>query len=179
MVTNALAAATVGHLLGLPLEAIKQGLEQVEAESGRMAIISTNCGITIIDDAYNANPGSMQAAFDSLNALRGDQRCALVLGDMLELGEDAALWHRRIGAAAAQSGAAKLYFTGEFALAAAESARENKMSAKDVFVGTQVEIADELKQWLRAGDWVLIKGSRGMQMDKIVAEIKAWADGQD
>ena len=179
MVTNALAAAAVGHLLGLSLESIKQGLEKVEAESGRMAIIRTNNDITIIDDAYNANPASMLAAFDSLNALRGNRRCALVLGDMLELGEEAATWHRKIGAAAAQSGAARLYFAGEFAILAAESARKNKMAAQNAFVGTRAEIISELKQWLCAGDWVLIKGSRGMQMDKIVAAIKEWADGQD
>ena len=178
MVSNALAAATVGHLLGLSLSTIKRGLEEVEAESGRMAVVRTRREITIIDDAYNANPSSMQAAFDGMNALRGQQRCALVLGDMFELGDEADLWHRKIGAAAANTGADRLYFSGEFAASAAESARSQNQSAReDIIIGTQEEIFADLTQWLRAGDWVLVKGSRGMQMDRIVAKLKKWADG--
>ena len=176
MVTNALAAAAVGHLLGLPLEAIKKGLEQVTAEGGRMAVIRTARGISIIDDAYNANPASMQAAFGALDSLRGSQRSVLVLGDMLELGQDAIEWHRRTGASAARSGASRIYFAGEHAHQAAEAARREDMAAKDIRTGTQAEIITDLKNWLGPGDWVLIKGSRGMRMDKIVSELTKWAD---
>jgi UDP-N-acetylmuramoyl-tripeptide--D-alanyl-D-alanine ligase len=177
MIANALAAATVGHLLGLPLEMIKDGLEQVTAEGGRMAVIRTARDITIVDDAYNANPASMQAAFDALGSLRGGRRGALVLGDMLELGREAADWHRKIGAAAARSGADRIYFFGDHAGQAAESAREERALAGDVLTGSQTEIIADLKAWLASGDWVLVKGSRGMRMDKIVSELKAWADG--
>ena len=175
MVANALAAAAVGHLLALPLETIKAGLETVVAESGRMAVIPTDREITIVDDAYNANPASMQAAFSALGAMRGRQRSALVLGDMLELGENAAGWHRRIAAAAAQSGAKRIYFAGEFAGLSAQSARAESMDSGDIHTGDHQEILADLKQWLRPGDWVLVKGSRGMRMDKIVAELKEWA----
>lgn len=178
MVANALAAAAVGHLLALPLETIKAGLETVVAESGRMAVIPTKGEITIVDDAYNANPASMQAAFGALKAMRGKKRSALVLGDMLELGDDAAGWHRKIGAAAARSGAGRVYFAGEFAAEAARSARAESMAAGDIHTGNHQEILADLKQWLRPGDWVLVKGSRGMRMDKIVAELKQWADDQ-
>jgi UDP-N-acetylmuramoyl-tripeptide--D-alanyl-D-alanine ligase len=177
MVTNALAAAAVGHLLGLPIEVIKDGLEQVTAEGGRMAVIRTSKDITIVDDAYNANPASMQAAFDALGSLRGGRRGALVLGDMLELGRDAAGWHRKIGAAAARSGADRIYFFGEYAGQAAESARSERAPTADVRTGTQSEIVSDLKSWLEPGDWVLVKGSRGMRMDKIVAALEEWAGG--
>jgi UDP-N-acetylmuramoyl-tripeptide--D-alanyl-D-alanine ligase len=176
MIANALAAATVGHLLGLPLEMIKDGLEQVTAEGGRMAVIRTAGDITIVDDAYNANPASMQAAFDALGSLRGGRRAALVLGDMLELGREAADWHRKIGAAAARSGADRIYFFGNHAGQAAESARRERALAGDVVTGSQTEIIADLKAWLASGDWVLVKGSRGMRMDRIVSELKAWAD---
>jgi len=150
----------------------------VVAESGRMAVIPTKGEITIVDDAYNANPASMQAAFGALKAMRGKKRSALVLGDMLELGDDAAGWHRKIGAAAARSGAGRVYFAGEFAAEAARSARAESMAAGDIHTGNHQEILADLKQWLRPGDWVLVKGSRGMRMDKIVAELKQWADDQ-
>ena len=179
MVTNALAAAAAGHLLGLPLEAIKNGLEQVTAEGGRMAVIRTARGINIIDDAYNANPASMQAAFGALDSLRGGQRSVLVLGDMLELGQDAIEWHRQTGASAARSGATRIYFAGEHAPEAAEAARMENRAAKDIQTGTKAEIIADLKNWLRPGDWVLIKGSRSMRMDKIVSELKKWANSPD
>ena len=179
MVPNALAASAVGHLLGLSLEAVKNGLEQVRAESGRMAVLKTGRDITIVDDAYNANPASMRAAFAALNALRGKKRSVIVLGDMLELGESAADWHRRVAADAAKSGSSLMYFTGSFAEQAAESARKEKTAEGDVFVGTREDIVADLKRRLRPGDWVLIKGSRGMRMEKIVDELKQWANGDN
>jgi UDP-N-acetylmuramoyl-tripeptide--D-alanyl-D-alanine ligase len=156
---------------------IKDGLEQVTAEGGRMAIIRTAKDITIVDDAYNANPASMQAAFDALGSLKRGRRGVLVLGDMLELGRDAADWHRKIGAAAARSGADRIYFFGDHAGQAAESARREKPPAGDVLTGSHDDIISGLTAWLEPGDWVLVKGSRGTRMDKIVAAVVEWAGG--
>jgi len=176
MVTNALAAAAVGHTLGLGPESIRDGLAQVTAVPGRMAVIRTKLGVTIIDDAYNANPDSMRAAFDALRALCGRQRAFLVLGDMLELGPEAEEWHRRIGTAAVQTGAARIFVTGDFAATVAAAARGAAMPSASVFTGSRDEIAARLKTLLVPGDWVLVKGSRGMKLDQVVSALKEWAE---
>jgi UDP-N-acetylmuramyl pentapeptide synthase len=83
--------------------------------------------------------------------------------------------HKQIGAMAAASGIRKLYVTGDFAQAVAAGARREKMSAVNIFSGSKDDIIDDLKQTLKPGDWVLIKGSRGMAMEDVVNALKTWA----
>jgi len=178
MVPNALAAAAVGLILGLPAAEIKAGLENFKTVGGRMNIIQTRKKVVIVDDTYNANPASMQAAIAALCELKGSGRGILVLGDMLELGDEAEALHREIGAFAAGTCADRLYLTGNHAEAVRSGAGAGGIDAGDIFCGTHVGILAELTGRLAAGDWVLVKGSRGMQMEKIVAGLKAWADGE-
>ncbi len=175
MVLNALAAAAVGHLLELSAEEIKAGLESFEPVWGRMDIFQTANGIHIIDDTYNANPESMKAAITTLRTLRRNNRSLFVAGDMLELGDQSEALHKQVGAWAAAANIEKLLVTGEFASAVAAGAINAKMKPADIFTGTQDEIIDTLKQSLKSGDWVLIKGSRGARMETVVKEIKDWA----
>jgi UDP-N-acetylmuramoyl-tripeptide--D-alanyl-D-alanine ligase len=175
MIINALAAAAVGHLLELSAAEIKSGLETFKPAWGRMNIFQTASGIHIIDDTYNANPDSMQAAITTLNALRANNRSVFVAGDMLELGAQAESLHRQVGAWVAVANIDKLLVTGEFANAVASGAADAKMNRKDIFTGSRDEILDALKDSLRPGDWVLIKGSRGARMDTIVKGLKEWA----
>jgi UDP-N-acetylmuramoyl-tripeptide--D-alanyl-D-alanine ligase len=175
MVANALAAAAVGFLTGLSIQQIKIGLERFSPAPGRMNILHMPNDIRIIDDTYNANPVSMQAAINTLNAISGGSRTMLVCGDMLELGQQAESFHKRIGALVGASGIRKLYVTGEFTEAVAAGAREAQMSAGDIFSGSKDDIFDALKQMLKPGDWVLIKGSRGMAMEDIVTSLMQWA----
>jgi len=176
MISNALAAAAVGYLLGLTAGEIKDGLEDFKPVTGRMNILKTGRGITIIDDTYNANPDSMKAAINTLRSLKGNHTGILVAGDMLELGEYAESMHRNIGQIAAGSDIAKLYITGEFARTVASGAMDKDMNPRDIFTGTKEQILEDIKYRLGSGDWVLVKGSRGMTMETIVQELSDWAN---
>ena len=171
MVSNALAAAAVGYLLGENPMEIKAGLENFMPAHGRMNILMSR-GIHIIDDTYNANPESMKAAIMTLKSLKGNNRGVLVAGDMLELGEYAESMHKMIGSFAAASDIAKLDITGEFAEAVAKGAKDEDAGFKDIFIGSKEEILKDLTDWLRPGDWVLVKGSRTMGMENIIEGLR-------
>ncbi len=175
MVLNALAAAAVGNLLQVSAAEIKAGLEHFQPVWGRMDIFQTANGIHIIDDTYNANPESMKAAITTLRTLRRNNRSLFVAGDMLELGNQAESLHKQVGAWAAAADIDKLLITGEFADAVVAGAINAKMSPTDIFTGTREEILDTLKQSLKPGDWILVKGSRGARMETIVKGLKSWA----
>jgi UDP-N-acetylmuramoyl-tripeptide--D-alanyl-D-alanine ligase len=170
---NALAAAAVGFRAGLSIEDVKKGLEGTVSLPGRMEVISLAGGIHLINDAYNANPGSVALAIETLRILKGQGRGHVVLGDMLELGEHARASHQRIGTRAARAGLAGLYATGEFADKVAEGATGAGMDPKKVFVGTREELTETLKVRMGPGDWVLVKGSRRMAMDRLVERLRS------
>lgn len=176
MVSNALAAASVGYLMDLSAEEIKAGLETFETARGRMNVFKTPNGINIIDDTYNANLSSMKAAISTLTSLKGSERGVFIAGDMLELGQHAESMHRKLGALAARSNIKRLYVTGEFAQSVETGARNENMDIRHIFKGTKDDILDDLTKWVRPGDWILVKGSRGMRMETIVEGLKAWAE---
>ena len=176
MVTNALAAAAVGTLLELPAGKIKAGLEAFVPVSGRMNIYHTPQGINIIDDTYNANPDSMKAALTTLKTMRAGARGIFVAGDMLELGRQAPSLHRQVGALAAKSGISRLYACGKHAESVAAGARNAGLPEANSFTGSREEIIEDLIACLKPGDWILVKGSRGMAMEKVVAGLKAWSE---
>ena len=175
MVINALAAAAVGHLLGLSATEIKVGLETFEPAWGRMNILETAGGIHVIDDTYNANPDSMKAAITTLRSLRANNQSVFVAGDMLELGAQAESLHRQVGAWAATADINKLLVTGDYADAVAAGAKDAGMKSENIFTGSQEKILNILKGSLNPGDWVLVKGSRGARMETIVEGLKEWA----
>lgn len=176
MVSNALAAATVGHLLGASAAKIKTALESFQPLKGRLNLLQTRKAINIIDDTYNANPGSMSAAIQTLRSLKGDNRSVLVAGDMLELGEHSESLHVKIGALSARSGISRIYATGKFAEAVAAGARDEDMDSGDIIIGSKDYIVTDLAEWLGPGDWVLVKGSRSMAMEKVVEKLLNWAN---
>lgn len=176
MVVNALAAAAVGYRLGLPAREIKAGLESFRPVGGRMRVLETALGLHIIDDTYNANPGSMASAIQTVAALSAGKPAILVAGDMLELGDHAVDLHEKIGRAAARAGIDRLYVTGGFAEATAQGARKAGMAGRRIFIGRRRDIIADLKTRLAPGDWLLIKGSRGMALETVTAAIRQWAD---
>jgi UDP-N-acetylmuramoyl-tripeptide--D-alanyl-D-alanine ligase len=179
MATNALAAATVGHVLGLTGDEIKAALEKFKPVKGRMNVIETARQIHLVDDTYNANPVSMAAAIETLQKIKDGHRGILVIGDMLELGKESAALHRKIGEIAATADMAALYATGGFAGEVAEGAADRGMDSGRIFIGDRLAICEHLKSSLRKGDWVLIKGSRAMGMERIVHDITRWAECLD
>ncbi len=176
MVLNALAAAAVGHRIGLSAQEIKAGLEAFVPVRGRLNIMSTRSGIHLIDDTYNANPGSMAAALTTLDALRKSQRAFFVAGDMRELGPQSQALHLELGALAARSGISALFVTGDFAESVARGAGEAGMDARRIITGTKEDLLSRLVRMLKPSDWVLVKGSRAMAMEDIVSRIREWAD---
>jgi UDP-N-acetylmuramoyl-tripeptide--D-alanyl-D-alanine ligase len=178
MVSNALAAAAVGYVAGLSPEEIRVGIETFEPVPGRMNLLETMSGFFVIDDTYNANPVSMTAAISTLASVKGEGRGMVVLGDMFELGTRSEEFHHALGVVAAQSGAGRVYATGTFAEEVAAGALEAYMNPEDVVAGSQADILADLKKHIAPGDWVLVKGSRAAEMEKIVRGLVAWAGGK-
>ncbi len=171
--TNALGAAAMTHAAGIDLGAIRAGLEAVRPFSMRMAIERWN-GLGIINDAYNANPASMEAALKTLARMDGRGRKIAVVGDMLELGKETRKRHVAVGKQAAECGIDRLYVFGKQAPLVRRGALAGGMEPARVTVGkTHAGIASALRQELRAGDWLLVKGSRGMRMEKVLGALKA------
>ena len=176
MISNSLGAAAVGYLLGISAATVKAGLESFKPISGRMNICHLPNGVNMIDDTYNANPESMTAALATLQQMRAGGRKIFVAGNMLELGAQAPELHRQVGAAAAGTHIDRLYASGEHAAALAAGARQEGMPPAETITGSREEILENLIGWLQPGDLVLVKGSRGMAMEKVVEGLMAWAE---
>ncbi|MDE6250342.1 MAG: UDP-N-acetylmuramoyl-tripeptide--D-alanyl-D-alanine ligase [Alphaproteobacteria bacterium] len=167
-VYNALAAATVGHQMGLCLDEIRRGLESVQMIQGRTNLIHAG-NITVIDDCYNANPLSMQAAIDLLSSTQG--RTIAVLGDMGELGSDSSKMHYDIGRYLAGKDIDVLFCAGTLAHELARGARENTPQCDVHEFNTRDEMLQELLPFLHDGDSVLVKASHFMQFTNVVTGI--------
>ncbi len=168
MIHNALAAAASACLLNIDSEDIKSGLESWTPVKGRMNILKPPCGVNMIDDTYNANPGSMKAALATLKQLAGDARTIFAAGEMFELGNHSAALHREVGRFAALSGVSRFYATGRYMNEFARGAVEGHMAASDIMTGEKENIIKDLAAFARPGDWVLVKGSRAMKMEIII-----------
>lgn len=167
-VANALAAAAAATALGVAADHIVRGLEAFRPGKGRMEAMLLDNGLLLLEDSYNANPLSMRAALVALDeTLSESGRRVAVLGDMLELGDGAAQMHRAIGGEAAHR-VDLLLVLGAQAAAVAEGARNGGLGAGQILqVGSHEEAITVLRQHLRSGDRVLVKGSRGMRMEQI------------
>ena len=175
MVLNALAAAAAGYAAGVDSANIAAGLESFQPVSGRLHVIQSGNGVNIIDDTYNANPQSMAAAIQTLTAVRKSSHGYMVFGDMLELGEQAEALHHQIGIVAGEAGAEKIYAYGHHAASVIDGARKAGMIEETLMAGTKEEIAADLIERLQSGDWLLVKGSRGMAMETVVKAVLQWA----
>jgi len=176
-VINALAAAGAGRALGLDIEPIAVGLEAARAVKGRC--VWRRAGpVRILDDTYNANPASVLAALETLETATDAQRRIVVLGDMLELGEIAERAHREAGRAVAAAGAAEFIGTGPHARAAVAAAREAGLVESHHAPTFEDTMALLLKR-LAPGDALLVKGSRGMRMERVVDALIARLGGGD
>jgi UDP-N-acetylmuramoyl-tripeptide--D-alanyl-D-alanine ligase len=161
-VRNALAAAACALAAGVPLAAIAQGLEAFEPVKGRSRALALAIGarsLTLVDDTYNANPDSVRAAIDVLAELPGPR--LLVLGDMGEVGDQGPQFHAEVGQYARQRGIERLLTLGDQSRAMA---------------GEHFDSIEALNAAVKAGlgdaNSVLVKGSRFMQMERVVEAIK-------
>jgi UDP-N-acetylmuramoyl-tripeptide--D-alanyl-D-alanine ligase len=161
---NALAAAAGAIALGVSLATIKRGLENFSGIAGRLSVFSGHHAATIIDDTYNANPDSVKAAIKVLAAKKPPR--ILVLGDMGELGANAPAMHREVGEFARAAGIEKLYALGELSResATAFGAPARHFESVDA-------LSDALLAEIDATTSVLVKGSRFMRMERVVARL--------
>jgi UDP-N-acetylmuramoyl-tripeptide--D-alanyl-D-alanine ligase len=177
LVPHALAAAAVAERFAVPLDEVEAALAAGSHAPHRMAVTQAASGATLVDDSYNASPVSVSAALDFLAETpipAGGRRLA-VLGDMLELGPDEEQLHRRIGAQAADI-VDRLLAVGARAAWIAEAARSaglaNVSEVRDVDEATE---AFDRVMAAGPGDVVLVKGSRGIELDRLVAALEAGA----
>lgn len=161
---DALSAAAVGVSLGLNLQEIKAGLSAYVPVGMRMRIQEMQGGITLLNDAYNANPASTCASLETLAALKGRRRVAL-LGDMLELGDFEAESHLLVVEAAVAAGVEILGLVGE-RYAAAASVAQGRVEL--LMTETAEDMGNLLAGKLQSGDVVLLKGSRGLAMERVL-----------
>lgn len=162
MVTNALTALAVGMLSGVGEDRIQAGISAYQPMSGRMHIVEA-AGITVINDAYNANPSSMAASIGILAKAEGRKVC--ILGDMFELGCNEAQYHRDIGQCAADAGIDLILCVGELAGHICEGAKQKCGDARH-FAGKE-QLLDALPSLVQPKDTVLVKASHGMRLDTV------------
>jgi UDP-N-acetylmuramoyl-tripeptide--D-alanyl-D-alanine ligase len=168
-VPNALAAAAAALAGGCSAADVAAGLAAYEPIGGRMERVALPRNIILINDTYNANPQSVELALRSLARLRGSSRGVAVLGDMGELGEASEEAHRAAGRLVAELGLDFLFALGPRAGETAGGALDAGMDPSRVHVGSDHEaLGASLRQLLRGNDWVLVKGSRSMRMERVV-----------
>ena len=170
-VANALGAAAMALAAGASLAAVRRGLAKAKPYAMRMEIGKWR-GIGIVNDAYNANPASMQAALKTLAEIPSHGKKLAVLGDMFELGRHSRRQHWELGKAAAKAKLDQLYLLGRQANAVRRGALSSGMAAAKIIIGKDHrDIATQLRARTRTGDWLLIKGSRGMKMETVLDEL--------
>ncbi len=171
-VYNAMASAAVAFAAGMDPKTIVEGLTAFRPFSGRMEMIKLHNGSYLLDDSYNANPVSVREALMTLKDLKTNHNSYVFLGDMLELGAQTEEMHRKIGMLIATIGVNALFLQGDFSEVTAAGAKEGGLPSENIFLlSDQEDGINYLKKYLKKGDWILVKGSRGMKMEKIVAQI--------
>jgi UDP-N-acetylmuramoyl-tripeptide--D-alanyl-D-alanine ligase len=166
---NAAAAAAAAIAVGFDADQIERGLISATWERGRLAPTKGPKGALIIDDTYNANPASMGAALKVLGELAEDKCAFAVLGDMLELGESSDEAHLAIGAMVQAARLCLLVTLGEKGKLIGMGAQKAGM-AEDLCIWTESheQAAELVSSRVRSGDVILVKGSRGMKMEKVI-----------
>ncbi len=177
-VYNSLAAYAVGTMLGLTENTIRRGLLQFHGADMRQKIYEMGA-FTVIEDCYNASPESMRAALDVLSAVcaQRNAKSAALLGDMLELGEYTRLMHDQLGQYAAQTKVNRLFCYGKMADVIAEAAIKNGIRADNVYVSLDTRdpqtMANMILEALEPGDVLLVKASRAVAAEKVLACMKS------
>ena len=162
---NACAALSLANLLGLDPVRAGQGLASVRPLFGRSAIRSGR--VTVLEDCYNANPDSMAAAIEFFASVPSPRRKILVLGSMLELGEESAEAHEKVGRMATSMRPAAIFLFGDEMSAAQKAIQSEAFSGGLFWTDNMRELSDAVLNFVQDGDAVLVKGSRGMEMERL------------
>ena len=168
---NALFAVAVGSELGLSRAEIRTGLAECQPPKMRMHLWEAN-GVQVLDDAYNANADSMEAALQTLRELPCTGRRVAVLGDMAELGAQSVAAHEEVGRRAAGLGVQQLFVVGKMAGTMAGAARAAGLVRIFEFGDTE-SAASAVKRFVKPGDVVLLKASRVMKLERLAEVLRA------
>lgn len=169
-ILNALCGLTVGKLLNLNNEEIKNGIKDFKLTAKRMEINHLKNNITIINDSYNASYESMKASISNLKNMNGERKIA-VLGDMFELGDFSEKLHKEVGTEIYKNKIDKLYLVGNYAKFIGDEAKKEGYAKENIlYFENKEDLLKDLKSNLQNGDVVLIKASNGMRLFE-VAEI--------
>jgi UDP-N-acetylmuramoyl-tripeptide--D-alanyl-D-alanine ligase len=162
---NATGAFALAHAIGFSAEECVRGLESSQPRAQRLSLLKTAEGFWLLDDSYNANPASMAAALNTLRSLASTGHAVAVLGDMLELGGAEQQEHRKLGELAARQADLSAFFGPRSGQAHLRAAQAGARSAH--FEDIEALIA-WLRQKVHSDDLVLVKGSRGMKLERVV-----------
>jgi UDP-N-acetylmuramoyl-tripeptide--D-alanyl-D-alanine ligase len=171
---NAFAAWAVCSKLGISVRDFAKAMQTIKPVSGRVQVIEAG-PLLILDDSYNANPGSMSNALECLAKINSTQkgRAVFICGDMLELGQKSEELHKKLGQAIAPAGVKLLMVAGMFAKITADAARKAVgCSIEAVCFDDTVSLCEEIENFIRAGDIILVKGSRDCKLEAAVEKLK-------
>jgi UDP-N-acetylmuramyl pentapeptide synthase len=173
-VPNGLAAAAACLCLNEPPEHIAEGLARYLGMKGRFMVMPLTGGVNLVDDTYNSNPLSLKAALDSVGAFIGEgSRIIVGLGEMMELGDATVSAHRQAGQMVAELGASHFFAMGEHSNEMMQGAVLAGMPLKQAeAVRTHAEMAKRIREEMREGDIIFLKGSRKMTLEKVVEDLK-------
>ena len=171
-VNNALATIAVADLFGVKWENMKNGLQKVKMTTMRMEMVNAKNGLSIINDAYNASPTSMNAAIELISGLKGYEKKLVVLGDMLELGENEVNFHQEIGRQIDPSLVDYVFTFGTLGAQIAEGAKKMFPNHRVKPFSDKRKLIEELANLAGTEDIVLVKASRGMKLEEVVTALK-------
>lgn len=170
-VNNALAAVAAARLIGIPEKLIAEGLQTVQVTGMRMEVLISSQGYMLINDAWNASPVSMQAAIETFEQLGGCGNKILVAGDMLELGDRAADFHRDVGRMISPESIQYVITIGELGKEIAIEAAKSFPPGRVAAFRSREEAVDRIREIVKPSDAILLKASRGMELEKAVAAL--------
>ena len=171
VLTSVLAAIAVSRNFGMPDSEIAERLQEFLPAPGRGRLVRT-AGVTIVDESYNASPVSVKAAIATASQPWPEGRRILVLGDMLELGEQSRQEHEGIGVQLASSTIDHIFITGQFSAVVSDAAIQSGLASERITTTDSLScLSRTMARFLRTGDLVVVKGSRGNRLDRCIAEL--------
>lgn len=167
-VSNALAAYAVADYFGIKKDAIREGFSSIKLTGMRLELIESKIGASIINDAYNASPTSMMAAINLVENLDGFDQKFVVLGDMLELGNEEKEFHQQVGRSINPDNISHIYTYGKLGREIARGAQERYSNEHVHHFDDKQELIKHLTSLVKENDVVLVKASRGMKLEEVV-----------
>ncbi|MCU5394712.1 UDP-N-acetylmuramoyl-tripeptide--D-alanyl-D-alanine ligase [Bacillus toyonensis] len=171
-VYNTLASMAIAKHFGVTWEEMKQGLVTLQMTGMRMEIVKKDSGLTVINDAYNASPTAMEAAFHLMNGLDGFSQKIVVLGDMLELGDQEVQFHYEVGKLIDPAKISYVFTYGRLGAQIAEGAEINFPGERVKAYHNKEELVKDLQAVVGNNDVVLVKASRGMKLEEVITMLK-------